>query len=100
MIENIKEFVEYPQKGILSKEIVKSDKLDVALFCLARGTAISEHTSTKQGFVYVVEGKGTFSLEGQEISMTPRVFIYMKANSVHSLKAEANISFILALVGT
>ena len=99
MTEKIKELIEYPQQGILSRNIVKNDKLDATLFCLAQGTAISEHTSTKQGFVYVVEGQGTFSLEGQEISMTPGVFIYMKANSVHSLKADANTSFILALVG-
>ena len=99
MAEKIKELIEYSPKGILSKGIVKNDKFDVTLFCLAQGTEISEHTSTKQGFVYVFEGQGTFNLEGQDISMSPGVFIYMKANSVHSLKAEENTSFILALVG-
>jgi len=99
MIEKINELIKYSPKGIFSKEIVKNDKFDVTLFCLAQGTEISEHTSTKQGFVYVVEGQGVFNLEGQDISMSPGVFIYMKANSVHSLKADANTSFILALVG-
>ena len=98
MIKKLSELVEYPQKGILSKDVVKSDKLNVTLFCMAQGTEISEHTSTKQGFVYVIEGKGNFNLEGEDILMAGGVFIYMKENSIHSLRADENSSFILALV--
>ncbi len=64
---------------------------------MAKETEISDHTSTKQGFVYVIEGNGIFTLEGKEIAMLPGVFIYMEENSVHSLKAKENTSFILAL---
>ncbi|OGI16548.1 MAG: hypothetical protein A3J63_03035 [Candidatus Moranbacteria bacterium RIFCSPHIGHO2_02_FULL_40_12b] len=97
MSEKINELVEYPKKGILSKDIVKNDKLNITLFCMAKGTEISEHTSTKQGFVYVIEGNGIFNLAGKDISMSAGVFIYMKENAVHSLKANENTSFILAL---
>lgn len=95
---NIKEFISYSEGGILSKVIVKSDKLDVTLFCMAQGTEISEHTSTKQGFVYVIEGDGVFTLEGKEIKMLPGVFIQMEQNMVHWIKAQENTSFLLALV--
>ncbi len=97
MNEKINELIEYSKKGILSKDIVKNDKLNITLFCMAKGTEISEHTSTKQGFVYVVEGDGKFSLEGKDITMSPGVFIYMNENAVHSLKADENTSFILVL---
>lgn len=97
MKKNIKKMIEYPDEGILSKEIVKNDKFDVTLFCMAKGKAISEHTSTKAGYVYVLEGKGTFNLKSEKIIMKPGVFIYMNANDVHSLKAEENTSFILTL---
>ena len=97
MNKNIKDMIEYPQEGILSKEIVKDGKQNVGLFCMAKGTEIDEHTSTKQGFVYVVEGNGVFNLEGKDIKMLPGVFIYMKENAVHSLKSEENTSFILSL---
>ena len=95
--KNIKEMIEYPLEGILSKEVVKNDKIEVSLFCMAKGTEISEHTSTKQGFVYVLEGKGIFNLEGKDIKMMPGVFIFMKARAVHALKAEESIAFILVL---
>ena len=98
MIKKINELIEYSKNGILSKDISEGDKLNVTLFSMAAGTEISEHTSTKQGFVYVIEGEGTFKLEGKDIVMAPGVFIYMKENSIHSLKASKNSSFILTLV--
>lgn len=97
MNEKINELIEYPKEGILSKEIVKNDKLNITLFCMAKGTDISEHTSTKQGFVYVIEGEGIFNLKGKEITMSSGVFIYMKEDAIHSLKANENTSFLLVL---
>jgi len=98
MQKNIKQMIEYPNEGVLSKEILKDDKVEVSLFCMADGTEIGEHTSTKQGYVYVLEGNGIFNLEGESIEMKEGVFIFMKENAVHSLSAEKNISFILSLI--
>ena len=99
-MENFKEIrkmIGYSEQGILSKDILKNNKLNVSLFCMAKGTEISEHTSTKQGFVYVIEGKGVFNLEGENIEMKPSVLIFMEENAVHSLKADENTSFLLFL---
>ncbi len=96
MEKNIKELIEYPREGVLSKEIIKG-RLNTTLFCMAKQTEISEHTSTKQGIVYVIEGDGIFNLEGKDIEMKPGVLIQMKENAVHSLKAIENTSFILIL---
>lgn len=100
-MENFKEIrkmIGYSEQGILSKDILKNNKLNVSLFCMAKGTEISEHTSTKQGFVFVIEGKGIFSLGGKNIEMLPDAFIQMRENVAHSLKAEENTSFLLSLV--
>lgn len=97
MERNIKELIEYPKEGVLSKDLVRTKKNNVSLFCMAAGTEIGEHTSTKQGFIYVVEGRGIFNLEGRGIKMLPGVFIFMKENAVHSLSAEENTAFILSL---
>ena len=98
MERKIKNMIEYPKEGILSKELTKNEKLDVCLFCMAKGTEIGEHTSTKQGFVYVIEGKGILNLEGEDVEMVPGNYIFMKENAKHSLKSEENTSFILSLV--
>jgi nitric oxide dioxygenase len=98
MNAQINKLIEYPNEGVLSKEIIKNDKMNVSLFCMAKNTEISEHTSTKQGFVHVLEGEGIFNLQGEEIEMKPGVFIFMNENAVHSLKAMENTSFILVLI--
>ena len=97
MNEQINELIDYSKRGILSKVIIKNDKMNVTLFCMAENTEISEHTSTKQGFVYVIEGKGIFTLEEKKIEMLPGVFIQMNENQVHSIQAQANTSFMLVL---
>ncbi|MBT6689828.1 cupin domain-containing protein [archaeon] len=96
-MKNIKEMIEYPREGILSKEICKDDKLDLGLFCMAAGTVMGDHTSVKTAFVQVVEGDGVFNLEGKDIVMKPGVVILMKAGAVHNLKAIENTAFILGL---
>ena len=98
MDKNIKELIEYPKQGVLSEDIFKNQEINTSLFCIATGTEISEHTSTKQGIIYVLEGKGIFNLQGKDISMKKGVFIYMKENAVHSLKAEKNTAFLLILM--
>jgi len=99
MNKNILDIIEYPSEGVLSKKIVKTENINIDLFCMAVGKEISEHTSSKEGTVYVVEGKGIFRLEGENIDMKPGVLIHMEANAKHSLKAMENTSFILTLIG-
>jgi len=98
MNKNLKKLIEYPKTGIFSKEIFKSEVINCTLFCLASGAEISEHTSTKLGFVYIIEGKGIFKLAGRNIAMESGILIYMKENMIHSLKVKRNTSFLLILI--
>lgn len=97
--KDIKKVIAYSKAGILSKEISKTNKLNLTLFCMAKNTEISEHTATKEGFVLVIEGNGIFNLEGEDIEMKPDILIKMNKNAVHSLKALENTSFLLCLFG-
>lgn len=97
MDKNIFDMIEYPSEGILSKELMKNDEVDLGLFCMAAGTEMSNHASVRPAFVQVIEGKGVFNLEGKDIEMKPGVIIFMKADAVHRLKVERNTTFILGL---
>ena len=65
--------------------------------CLAKGTDIDTHTSTKVGVVQVLKGKGTFKLFDEEIEMKEGVFIFMPKDAPHSLKAEEDLAILLCL---
>jgi quercetin dioxygenase-like cupin family protein len=95
--KDVSEMISYSNGGIMSKVIEKNDIGDVTLFSMSEESEISEHTSTKPGYVYVIEGDGIFNLEGEEIRMKPGVLIFMDANAKHSLSAREDTSFILIL---
>ena len=87
----------YTEGGITSRVLFKGEKNQTTLFSMAAGTDIDEHTSTREGYVYVIEGDGVFNLEGEDIDMKPGVLIQMAGNAVHSLRARENTSFLLFL---
>lgn len=93
----LKEHIEYPDSGVLSKVIWKSELCQYSLFCLAANTEISEHTSTRHATVQVIEGTGRLTLKGEAIALAPGVFIFMEANAPHALEAETNLAFVLTL---
>jgi len=95
--KDITELISYTKDGIISKELVREEHLNVTLFCMSKGSEMTEHTSTKEGTIQVIEGKGTFSLEGEDIVMKPGILIRMDKNAKHSLKAEEDTTFILSL---
>ena len=95
--KNLNELMQFPKEGVFSTVLAKSEKYNYTLMCLAAGTDIDEHTSTKNGVVQVLKGKGMFKLEGKDIEMKPGVFIFMPADAVHSLKAEEDLAILLCL---
>ncbi len=93
----LRDTIEYPAAGVLSKILIKDNNCQYSLFCLAAGTEISEHTSARNATVNVIEGKGILTLEGKDIVLEPGVFAFMPSRALHALKAEENLAFILTI---
>ncbi|NJO79619.1 MAG: cupin domain-containing protein [Cyanobacteria bacterium RM1_2_2] len=96
-VTQLKDKIEYAETGVLSKVLLKAPYCQYTLFCLAAGTDIAEHTSTRNAVVQVIEGRGTLTLEGKEINLESGVFVFMPANAPHALKADTNLAFLLTL---
>jgi len=95
--KDLNELMEFPKEGIFSTVLAKSESYNMTLMCLASGTDIDTHTSTKNGGVQVLKGKGTFRLFDQVIDLSPGVFIFMPKNAPHSLKADEDLAVLLCL---
>ena len=89
--------MQFPKEGIFSTVLAKSDSYNYTLMCLAGGTDIDTHTSTKNGVVQVLRGKGVFTLFDKKIRMEPGVFIFMPKDAPHALKAEEDLAILLCL---
>ncbi len=94
---DLNELMQFPKEGIFSTVLAKSKDYSYTLMCLAAGTDIDEHTSTSNGVVQVLKGKGIFRLFDKDIEMKPGVFISMPADAPHSLKAEEDLAILLVL---
>jgi len=97
MDKDLNDLMQFPKEGIFSTVLAKSENYNFTLMCLGAGSDIDEHTSTKDGVVQVLKGKGTFNLDGKDIEMKPGVFIHMEANAPHSLKADEDLAILLCL---
>ncbi|HEY9643054.1 MAG TPA: cupin domain-containing protein [Coleofasciculaceae cyanobacterium] len=97
LVTQLKDKIEYAETGVLSKVLLKVPSCQYTLFCLASGTDIAEHTSTRNAVLQVIEGRGTLTLDGQAIPLEPGIFVLMPANVPHALQAEENLAFLLTL---
>jgi nitric oxide dioxygenase len=95
--KDLNELMQFPKEGIFSTVLAKGDSMNCTLMCLSAGTDIDEHTSTKEGIVQVIKGKGTFNLQGEDIEMKEGKFIFMPKDAEHSLKAEEDTAILLIL---
>ncbi len=95
--KDLNALMEFPSEGVFSKVLAKTENSNYTLMCLAAGSDIDEHTSTKDGVVQVLKGTGSFNLEGKDIEMKPGIFIFMPANAVHKLSAKEDMAILLLL---
>jgi len=95
--KNLDELMRFQDGGIFSKVLLKSDSFNYTLMCLSKGSDIDTHTSTKNGCVVVLKGKGVFRLFDKDIVMEPHVFIFFPENAPHSLRADEDLSILLCL---
>lgn len=95
--KDINELVFFPKEGVYSTVLSKTNGESCTLMCLAKGTELDEHTSTKTGKVLVLKGKGSFQLGGKSIVLKPGIFIAMAPNATHALKAEEDLAVLLFL---
>ena len=51
---------------IVSKTLAQNDHVSVTLFAFSKGEEIGTHDSVGDAFVYVMEGKGKFTVGGKE----------------------------------
>jgi nitric oxide dioxygenase len=93
----LQDLIEYPTSGIFSKTLLKDSNSQYSLFCLAAGTKIDEHASTRNAVFTVVEGSGNLNLEGKDIALAPGVFVFLPANVPHAVQAQESLAFVLVL---
>ncbi|MBN3948972.1 MAG: cupin domain-containing protein [Nostoc sp. NMS7] len=91
---NLHELADYTKPGVTRKALVKNEQNSFSLLCLTAGTKMPEHTAPRPISVTIIAGCGVLTLEEQEITLQPGVFVYIPANTPHALHALDNLAFL------
>ena len=93
---DVRELISYSEASILSR-VLLAGKVNMTLFCMAAGTHISEHATSREGCAFVLEGTGVFHINAEAVVMRPGAMIPIPKDAKHSLHAAENTAVLLVL---
>lgn len=98
IIHDLRQAVALPQDGILSRAIHNDDVVRVVLFSFAAGQQLSDHTAAMPVTLEVVDGEADIGLGGETVDARPGTWMYLPANTPHSVTARTPLTLLLTLL--
>ncbi len=95
---DFREMVDYSEGGIVSKQVVKTEKGNVSLFAFDKGEALSEHTAPFDAMVQVIDGDARVTIGGVDFNVKNGSTIIMPANISHAVYASEKFKMILTML--
>ena len=89
--------IEYSEGGVISKQLIKSPAGNITLFSFDKGEEISTHASSGDAMVTVLEGKGKFTISGEEFVLEAGQTIIMPKDEPHSVYGEDKFKMLLVV---
>ncbi len=97
-IVDLREPIETPSDGIVSRAIHSDDVVRVVLFSFAAGQQLSDHTAPMPVTLEVVDGEATITLADETIEGRAGTWLHMPANTPHSVVARTPVTLLLTLL--
>lgn len=92
------ELVEYQEKAVVSKEILKKDTGRITVFAFDKGEGLSEHTAPFDAMVQVIDGTLELTIDGEVFTLNKGDMIIMPANVPHALHAAEKFKMVLTMI--
>lgn len=90
--------VEYVDKSIVSKQVIKSPAGNITLFAFDKDEGLSEHSAPFDAFVQVIDGSAEIIIGGIKNLLQTGEFIIIPANTPHEVKAVKKFKMMLAMI--
>ncbi len=97
-IFNFQDKVDYSSGGIVSKQVIKTEKGNVSLFAFDKGEGLSEHTAPFDAMVQIIEGKAKITIGGVDYELSEGNTIIMPANISHAVFALEKFKMVLTMI--
>ena len=90
------EVTRFEESQFVTEHLFDGDGFYGRLLCFRRGQAVPEHVHEHIDECFdVLEGEGTFLINGQEVLAGPGTTIYMPAGTRHGLRADRSDRWII-----
>lgn len=87
------------QEGqIVSKTLVQNQSVSLTVFAFSKGEEISTHESDGDALVTVLEGRGRYTVSGEDYILGEGESLVMPANKPHSVYGEEDFKMLLTVV--
>jgi len=92
------ESINYAEKAIVSKHILKKETGNISLFAFDKDEGLSEHTAPFDAVVFIVDGKADIKIDGVSNILEAGENIIMPANVPHALIAVEKFKMVLTML--
>lgn len=99
IITALQEALDAPAESIVSRTLYNGDGLRIVLFAFAPGQELTEHTSTREALIHVLEGDGVVTLGDEQVNVSAGSLIRMAPNLPHSVRAHRPLRMMLTMIG-
>lgn len=97
-IVSLREAVNYEEKSIVSKTVLKKTAGNISLFAFDKGEGLSEHSAPFDALVQVIDGKGEIIIDKKSYLLDTGNVIIMPANIPHAVKATEKFKMMLTMI--
>jgi quercetin dioxygenase-like cupin family protein len=97
-VKSLKSLLQYQDRSVVSRVLLKNSSGTVTLFAFASGEGLSEHTVAFDALVICVEGEAEIQISGQKYRLQEQETMTMPANRPHSIKASSNFKMLLVMI--
>lgn len=98
LLEALPTKVAAPQSGIVSKPLFNNAALRATLFGMAQGEELTEHTTSMEALLVILEGEAEITLAGETLPLHEGAWLRMEPRLPHSLRALTPLKFALWLL--
>lgn len=97
-IITLKNYIDYQQDSVVSKEILKTKSGTVTLFAFSAGQGLSEHTAPFRVLAHIIDGEAQIKIGKTTYVLLEGQMIEFPANEPHSLKAANQFKMMLVMI--
>ena len=96
-ILKLKNLVEYQEGQVVSKTLVQNELVSVTVFSFDKDEEISTHAAEGDAMVTVLEGKGKFTIGGDEFILEEGQTIIMPKDIPHAVYGKEKFKMLLVV---